>query len=50
MNTKDLKVLSISALLAACLATLHAQEGKSGVFIGVEGGYGINFERIAPQR
>ena len=48
MNTKDLKVLSISALLAACLATLHAQEGKSGVFIGVEGGYGINFERIDP--
>lgn len=46
MNTKGLKVVSISALLAACLGSLHAEGGsKSGAFIGAEVGYGINFER-----
>lgn len=45
MNTKGLKVVSISALLAACLGSLHAEGGsKSGAFIGAEVGYGINFE------
>lgn len=49
MNTKGLKVVSISALLAACLGSLHAEGGsKSGAFIGAEVGYGINFERADP--
>lgn len=49
MNTKGLKVVSISALLAACLGSLHAESGsKSGAFIGAEVGYGINFERADP--